>query len=279
MGKTNMWPADSAHRRGRYLPIIGCSRGKYHTTHNWQILLLCQGRGSHHVGGLRGTCHKKTLGMAIEQVMEDVINFLNYVATHTIASIQYSASGMVLHMDSDASYLSVRKARSRVRGFHYLSSPPADIRKQTVTTPPLNGPVHAVCSIMKNVMASAAEVDMGALFVNGREIMILRTILKEMGHPQPPTLIITDNSTASCMTNNTIRQRQSRSIDMIFYWVRDRVQQGKLIVYWGPGKDNLGDIYTKHHPPTHCRLHRKFHVHQQVDNNSNQFCKGMPIWG
>ena len=115
---------------------------------------------------------------------------------------------------------------------------------------------------------------MGALFVNGQEVMILRTILEEMGHPQPPTPIRTDNSTAAGITNNTIRQRRSRSMDMRFYWVRDRVQQGQLIVYWGPGKDNLGDFYTKHHPPTHCRLHRKFHVHQQAGNNSRAVLQG-----
>ena len=84
-----------------------------------------------------------------------------------------------------------------------------------------------------------------------------------MWHPQPPTPIRTDNSIASGITNNTIIQRRSRSMDMRFYWVRDRVQQGQLIVYWGPGKDNLGDFYTKHHPPTHCRLHRKHYVHDK----------------
>ena len=35
--------------------------------------------------------------------------FLNYTATHQNAAIKYHASGMVLHVDSDASYLSVSK--------------------------------------------------------------------------------------------------------------------------------------------------------------------------
>ena len=46
-------------------------------------------------------------------------------------------------------------------------------------------------------------------------------------------------------------------MDMRFYWVRDRVQQGQFIIYWGPGKYNRGNLYTKHHPPTHYRLHRR----------------------
>ena len=76
---------------------------------------------------------------------------------------------------------------------------------------------------MKNVMASAAESEMGGLFVNGKEAVILRTTLEEIEHPQPPTPIKTDNSTASGIANKTLRQRKSRLMDMRFYWVRDRV--------------------------------------------------------
>ena len=164
---------------------------------------------------------------------------------------------MVLHIDSDASYLSVRKAQSRAGGRHSLSSASSDKNKPIVRDPPPNGPLHVVCSIIKNVMASSVEAEMGALFVNGQEAIILRTTLEELGHDQTPTPIKTDNSTASGIANKSIQQCRLRSMDMRFYWVRDRVQQGQFIIYWGPGKDNRGDLYTKHHPPTYCRLHRR----------------------
>ena len=51
---------------------------------------------------------KQTMGAATEQVMDDITHFLNYAATHPDAAIKYNASGMILHADSDASYLSVR---------------------------------------------------------------------------------------------------------------------------------------------------------------------------
>ena len=62
---------------------------------------------------------------------------------------------------------------------------------------------------MKNVMASVAETEMGAFIVNWQKVMILRTILEEMSHSQPPIPIRTDNSIAY-ITNNTIRQQKSR---------------------------------------------------------------------
>ena len=63
---------------------------------------------------------KTTLGIVSQNVIKDVIHLLNYAATHPDTSIRYNASGTVLHVDNDSSYLSVRKARSRVGGFHYL---------------------------------------------------------------------------------------------------------------------------------------------------------------
>jgi hypothetical protein len=38
---------------------------------------------------------------------------------------------------------------------------------------------------------------------------------------------------------------------MRYYWLRDRVKQGQFIVQWEPGKFNLADYFTKHHPPAH----------------------------
>ena len=74
-------------------------------------------------------------------------------------------------------------------------------------------------------MASAAEAEVGALFVNGQDAIPLRNTLIELGHPQPPTPIQTDNSTAAGFANDTIKQKRSKAMDMRFYWIKDRVEQ------------------------------------------------------
>ena len=79
----------------------------------------------------------------------------------------------------------------------------------------------------------------------------MRTTLAELGHPQPPTPIRTDNSTANGIVNSTIRQNRSKAIDMCFYWLRDRVQQNQFYIYWAPGAINLADYFIKHHSPQH----------------------------
>ena len=57
---------------------------------------------------------KQTAGNATKQVADATVMFLNYAATHPDATIHYHNSSTILHIDSDAFYLSVTKARSHV---------------------------------------------------------------------------------------------------------------------------------------------------------------------
>jgi hypothetical protein len=40
-------------------------------------------------------------------------------------------------------------------------------------------------------------------------------------------------------------------MDMRFHWLRNRESQDRFKIYWRPGKMNLEDYFTKHHPPNH----------------------------
>ena len=85
--------------------------------------------------------------------------------------------------------------------------------------------------------------------------------MHEMGWPQPPTPIQVDNSTACGIANNTCKKICSKAMDMRFYWVCDRVQQGQFDVYWAPGCDNLADYFTKKHSPIHHKQMRPIYLH------------------
>ena len=49
---------------------------------------------------------------------------MDYMHTYNNAYLRYHASDMVLHVDSDAAYLVLPKARSRIAGFYHLSDHP-----------------------------------------------------------------------------------------------------------------------------------------------------------
>ena len=40
-------------------------------------------------------------------------------------------------------------------------------------------------------------------------------------------------------------------MDMQFYFIQDRIEQGQFRVFWRPGPENLGDYNSKHHSPEH----------------------------
>ena len=198
-----------------------------------------------------------------EATLAAMVYLLNYAATHPSAEIIYRASDMVLRVDSDAAYLVAPEARSRAGGYHYLSD------KEGKT---FNGPVMVLAKVIKNVMASAAEAELGALFMNGQEAVALRNCLVAMGHPQPATPLKTDNSTASGILNNTMKQKRSKAIDVRFYWLRDRAKQGQFHIFWDSGKHNLADYYTKHHPVT---LHKAMRpIHTYVESLSPETLQG-----
>jgi hypothetical protein len=159
---------------------------------------------------------------ATEVTADQVIKLLNYCNTHPETKIRYHASDMILHIHSNASYLSENEAKSRARGFFYMGSNNKNDKKLT------NGAILIINKVLKHVMSSAAEAEIGAVFINAKEGAVLRTTLGELGHKQPPKPLETDNTTATGYSNGTIKQKRKKATDMRFYWIKDRVKQGQF---------------------------------------------------
>ena len=132
---------------------------------------------------------------ATHKTYSEVLWLLKYAASHPGATIRYLVSDMILHVHSDAYYLSEPKARSRAGGHYFLSNRSPDPTRGPNTNPTLNGPIHTVSNIMSNVMSSAAEAKIVATFLNGQEAAPIRTKISKLGHPQPATPIRVYNST------------------------------------------------------------------------------------
>jgi hypothetical protein len=192
-----------------------------------------------------------------ENTKTRVDQFLDYMATHPMAKIRYKASDMVLNIHSDASYLSAPKARSRAGGYFFLGSVPRDGDPIK-----LNGAIHITCTILKLVAASAAEAELGALFLNAQEAKVLRLILTELGHPQPKIPIHIDNTTAVGICNNTIKRQRSRAMEMRYWWLVDSEAQDIFEFHYHPGLENLGDYPSKHHPANVHQHVRPYYVHE-----------------
>ena len=119
-----------------------------------------------------------------------------------------------------------------------------------------NGAVLNISQIIKAVMSSAAEAELGALFINAKTAVSMRCTLEELGHPQPRTPIQTDNLTAHALLTNKILPKALKAMDMRFHWLRCRGAQDQYRFYWRPGTQNLADYWTKHHPASHHKSFR-----------------------
>jgi hypothetical protein len=119
---------------------------------------------------------------------------------------------MVLVVHSEASYLSESKARSHAGGHFFMSS--------NVDDPINNRAILNLAQLIKAVMSSAAEVKLGALYVNTHEAIPQLQTLKEMGHKQPLTPMQTKNTRALGVVNNTIQPRCTKAMEMQFHWLR-----------------------------------------------------------
>jgi hypothetical protein len=88
---------------------------------------------------------------ATEVTADKVIKLLNYCNTHPETKIRYHASDMILHIHSDASYLSENEAKSSAGGFFYMGSDTKTDKNLT------NRAILIISNVLKNVMSSAAE--------------------------------------------------------------------------------------------------------------------------
>jgi hypothetical protein len=105
---------------------------------------------------------------------------------------------VILHIHSVASYLSVSNARSRIGGLFFLGNNPPELDM-------IIGFILNFASVIKNVVTSAAESEVGACFHNAQSGAPLRVTLTELGNTQPPTPLRTDSSTAFRILNETVK--------------------------------------------------------------------------
>ena len=117
---------------------------------------------------------------------------------------------MILSVHSEAVYLVASNCRSPAGGLIFLGNSKGLL---------VNSSIVVIAKIIKNIMASATEAEVVALFLNARFFIPLCLTLIELGYPQPPTPICTDKSTADGIANGTIKQKKTKATGMQFYWL------------------------------------------------------------
>ena len=171
-----------------------------------------------------------------ESTMKKYKQFLDYAASQPDAIITYRAIDMVLVIHSNALYLNEPKARSHAGGHFFMS--------KSEEFPSNNGAVLNVAMLIKNVMSSRAEEELGVMFINAKQAVHLQRMLEELRHPQPPTSIQTDSTMTQGVVMNKILPKVTKSMDVQLHWLRNREFREQFCSYWRSGTKNFGDYST-----------------------------------
>ena len=86
-------------------------------------------------------------------------------------------------------------------------------------------------------MSSAAEAELGALFHNTKEDESIRTILCNLGHPQPPIPLQTDNKLAAGNSSDSMKQKEVKLL--IFNTI------GVMITSFKDTSTSIGNLVQK----------------------------------
>jgi len=184
----------------------------------------------------------------MQLTMQHVKQF-DYAATQEPAVTTYRASDMVLAIHSDAGYLNEEGAQSRAGGHHFLS--------ENVDNPLNNGAIYNEASIIKSVMSSAAEAEIGALYINARKGVEERNILEEMGHKQPPTPVQTDNSTADSIVNLRVQPKRTKHGYAFSLAAQSGSQSKTIQILLAPGNIDASGLLDKTPFPRPSSSHAK----------------------
>ena len=137
-----------------------------------------------------------TCALASEQssatlgTMKRLERLLGFVSGHRFGKLVFHASDMILSVLSDASFLSRPRARSVAGSFHHLTR----VSQPGLPPDPLafvNGPLSSHSHAIPVVCSSVQEAEYAAIFAAARLADNERSILHNLGYPQPPTLLET----------------------------------------------------------------------------------------
>jgi hypothetical protein len=164
---------------------------------------------------------------ATEVTADKVIKLLNYCNMHPETKIRYHASAMILHIHSDASYLSENEAKSRAGFFKHGQQ--QQRRKKNYQRGKFD---HQQGSQTCDVVSSRGRN--WSSFHKRQRRSSHQENIRRIGAHTAPVPMETDNTTATGNSNATIKQKRTKTMDMHSYWIKDRVKQGQFNVYWGP---------------------------------------------
>ena len=97
------------------------------------------------------------------------------------------------------------------------------------------------------VALSTTEAEYVAACSAGTEVMWLRNLFTELGYDLSSTSspLFIDNQSALCVAKNPEHHGRMKQLDLRYFWLRDEVEKGNIVVEYCPTALMPADLLTK----------------------------------
>jgi hypothetical protein len=108
-----------------------------------------------------------------------------------------------------------------------------------------NGIICWQSHAQKTVALSSTEAEYMAISDCSRQIVWLQSLLGELGFAQERTPIYGDNQGSIFIGSNPVQDRRTKHIDTRYHFIREKIVEGKVEVFFVEGNKNIADMFTK----------------------------------
>jgi hypothetical protein len=124
------------------------------------------------------------------------------------------------------------------------------------------------------VALSSTEAEYIAASIATQEAIYLTTLLKDLCHPiDGPMTIYQDNQGAIALEKNPVGHRRMKHIDIRYYFVRERVEDGQITFKYVPTNDMAADSLTKPVPGPTMNRHLSILFGENARRQENSFVR------
>lgn len=96
------------------------------------------------------------------------------------------------------------------------------------------------------VATSTTEAEYRAAYEATQEAVWLKQLLSDMGYTlNAPVALFCDNQGALALTKNPLYQSRSKHFDILYHWIREKVEDQTILPHYIPTNLMLADFLTK----------------------------------
>ena len=155
---------------------------------------------------------------------------VKYIAHTLDTQITYARNGQGFVAFSDADWATDHETRVSVTGYALTLA---------------GGAVCWVSRKQKTVALSSTEAEYMAMSDTSRQIMWITNLYIEIGLPQGSIDLLCDNQGAIFSASNPVTQHKSKHIAIRYHYIRERVENKDINLYYIPTNQQVADLMTK----------------------------------